>query len=65
MDTQQVVECPVCHRTWLRPCEQGACIERHGECIACRFLPKGSKENKHGSGAGTKQELDALAGARA
>jgi hypothetical protein len=47
----------------MPPCEQAICIERHGECIPCRFAPIGGEINKHGSGEGTTDELDAIGAA--
>jgi hypothetical protein len=47
--------CPKCGRSWPVRCEQAVCIERHGECVPCRFV--------HGDG--TAAEFDALAGSAA
>ena len=55
--------CPKCGRKWMPPCEQTICIDAHGECIPCRFVPVGGEINKHGSGAGTTEELDAISAA--
>ena len=62
-DAQLLVTCPKCGRQWLPPCEQTICIERHGECIPCRFVPVGGEINKHGSGEGTTEEIDAISAA--
>ena len=59
-DAHMIVTCPKCGRQWIPPCEQTICIERHGECIPCRFVPVGGKINTHGSGAGTDDELAAI-----
>lgn len=53
------VTCAKCARVWQPDSEQALCIDRHGECIPCRFLPSGEK-NPHGSGAGTTDEFEAL-----
>lgn len=53
------LRCPKCSKNWPDDCEQSLCIERHGECIACRFVPLGDK-NQHGSGIGTADEFDEL-----
>jgi hypothetical protein len=58
-----LVTCPKCGRQWMPPCEQVICIERHGECIPCRFVPVGGEINKHGSGEGTTEEIDAISAA--
>lgn len=52
--------CPKCERQYPVPCEQTICIERYGECIPCRFIPVGGEINKHGSGEGTTEELNAI-----
>ncbi len=49
------LRCPCCQRDWPADCEQAICIEKHDECIVCRFTPKGC-----GSVSGTKDELDAI-----
>ena len=51
--------CPKCGLHWPEPCQQTRCIERHGECIKCRFVPSGAN-NVHGSASGTAQELEQL-----
>lgn len=53
------MKCPKCEREWPDECQQAECVRRHGECICCRFLPRGAK-NLHGSGAGTDAEFTAL-----
>ena len=53
------MRCPKCSKNWPDDCEQSLCIERHGECIACRFIPLGDK-NQHGSGIGTADEFEDL-----
>lgn len=53
------MKCPKCEREWLDECQQSECVRRHGECIVCRFVPRG-QSNPNGSGAGTKNELDDL-----
>lgn len=53
------VECQKCGRSWEKPCDQTRCIERFGECIVCRFVPRG-QQNPHGSGSGTDEEFSAL-----
>lgn len=56
------MKCPKCGRDWLSGCEQAECIRRHGECICCRFLPRGPR-NLRGSASGTDAEFDALSSA--
>ena len=51
--------CPKCGLRWPVPCQQTLCIERHGECIKCRFVPSGPT-TVHGSASGTVQELEQL-----
>ena len=63
-NAHQLVACPKCKRQWMPPCEQTICIERHGECIPCRFAPIGGEINKLGSGAGTAEEIDAISATR-
>jgi hypothetical protein len=53
------MKCPKCERKWPDECQQAECVRRYGECIVCRFLPRGTR-NQHGSGSGTQSELDAL-----
>lgn len=53
------MKCPKCEREWPDDCEQAECVRRHGECICCRFLPRGPK-NPHGSASGTDAEFAAL-----
>lgn len=53
------MKCPKCEREWPDECQQAECVRRYGECIVCRFLPRGTR-NQHGSGSGTQSELDAL-----
>lgn len=54
-----MAKCPKCSTTWPADCEQALCVERHGECIVCRFVPRGER-NPHGSGDGVAEEFDAL-----
>jgi hypothetical protein len=65
MTDRELIACPKCGRQWMPPCEQTICIEMHGECIPCRFVPPGGKINTHGSGAGTDNELAAISAAAA
>ena len=57
--TENEMQCPKCNKIWPADCEQTLCIERHGECIGCRFVPAG-ENNQFGSGSGTEAEFDAL-----
>lgn len=43
------VECPVCHRTWEKGCQQETIIAKHGSCAVCRYVekpPEGMTEEK-------------------
>lgn len=54
--------CPKCEREWPHICEQTICIDRHGECVCCKFVNRG-EHTPHGSGYGTTEELDAISAA--
>lgn len=56
------MKCPKCEREWPDECQQAECVQRHGECICCRFLPRGPR-NLRGSASGTDAEFDALSSA--
>lgn len=58
------MQCPKCDRSWDSGTEQALCIERHGECVPCYFIPSG-EHNPTGSGAGIAEEFDALRDAHA
>lgn len=49
--SKKPVECPKCRASWSGPCQQTKCIDLHGECIRCRFVPVGPI-NVYGSGCG-------------
>lgn len=48
--------CPACGTKWEHDSEQAICIEKHGECVVCRFSPSGK-----GSRSGTMKDLDNIA----
>lgn len=54
--------CPKCSMRWPPVCEQTICIDLHGECIRCRFVDKGPR-NQHGSGEGIRNEITAISDA--
>lgn len=54
--------CPKCSMRWPPVCEQTICIDLHGECIRCRFVDKGPR-NQYGSGNGVRKEITAISDA--
>ena len=49
------IGCKKCTRLWQVNSEQAISIEKHGECIVCKFTPQGK-----GSNNGTKEQLNEI-----